>query len=724
MWGGLLMRRLVSIQSRLRLFFAVCLLLLVCVSAFGIGVILTLERLAASFDQQWLAGTQTLGEITDLVSEFRIDQDRLIAASDPHTATERGAATAKRAAEMRVYEISGRRETYAALPQAANDAQLLATFDSAWASYLKSHREWAALPPQERRATLGWMSTRLNLHYETTKRAIGALIGSNHVSATAALARGERIVVASGIVLSAAAVLAAFLVGWMIIVVRNNISRPLAGITDAMAQLAAGNRDVVVPESNRADEIGDLVKAFDVFRANTFALEEAHKLAEEAHLREQALARHDPLTGLSNRRVLAEELEKALARTSRLSTSFAILLVDLDRFKPINDIHGHSAGDLVLIEIANRLKHIVRKNDTLSRIGGDEFAIICDLESSAPGDSKDVILFAERVIDAVRAPVSISGIEVDVDASIGIAFGPTDGNDSEAILRAADIAMYRAKRAGRGTFRFYEESMDKELRARAALEADVRQALATGEIAPHYQPLFELQTGALVGFEVLARWTHFERGNIPPSDFIPVIEHLGLAAELTWSILRRACLDAKSWPGELQISVNVSPTQLRDLTFPARLLGVLHDVEFSPRRLEIEITETALMSDLDIVKTVLVSLQNLGVKVALDDFGTGYSSLYHLRELKLDKIKIDRSFVKSIRDNPESNKIVTAILGLAKSLSLPTTAEGIEDSETVTRMLALGCDIGQGYFFGKAMPAEDATAFIRKAGHLHDRKIA
>ena len=227
-----------------------------------------------------------------------------------------------------------------------------------------------------------------------------------------------------------------------------------------------------------------------------------------------------------------------------------------------------------------------------------------------------------------------------------------------------------------------------------------------------------------MGFEVLARWTHFERGNVPPSEFIPVIEHLGLAADFTWSILRRACLDAKGWPVELQLSVNVSPVQLRDLTFPARLLGVLHETEFSPRRLEIEITETALMSDLETVKAVLVSLQNLGVKIALDDFGTGYSSLYHLRELKLDKIKIDRSFVKSIRDNPESNKIVTAILGLARSLSLPTTAEGIEDSETVTQMLALGCDIGQGYYFGKAMPAEDAKAFIRKTAQGDYRKIA
>jgi diguanylate cyclase (GGDEF)-like protein len=721
--SGFLLLRL-SIQSRLRLFFALCLLLLVSVSAFGIGAILTLERLANSFDRQWLAGTQTLGEISDLVSEFRIDEDSLADATDPHTASERRATAAKYSAEMRAYEISKRRETYAALPHAADDARFLAVFDSAWQAYLKEHRDWAALPPEERRATLNWVAIRLDQNYEATKRAVGVLIGSNRARATEALARGERIVDASAIVLSTAAGLALLLVGGMIIIVRNNISRPLAAITDAMAELAAGNRDVVVPESSRTDEIGALVKAFDVFRANTFALEEAHKLAEEAHRREQALARHDPLTGLSNRRVLAEELEKGLARATRLSTSFAVLLIDLDRFKPVNDIHGHSAGDAVLVEIASRLRDVVRKNDTLARIGGDEFAVICDLESNSPADTKDVILFAERVIDAVRTPVQVAGIAVDLDASIGIAFGPTDGGDPEAILRAADIAMYRAKRAGRGTFRFYEESMDKELRARAALEADVRQALASGDIAPHYQPLFELHTGTLVGFEVLARWTHFERGSVPPNEFIPVIEHVGLAADFTWSILRRACLDAKAWAGDLQLSINVSPIQLRDLTFPARLLGILHETEFSPRRLEIEITETALMSDLETVKTVITALQNLGVKIALDDFGTGYSSLYHLRELKLDKIKIDRSFVNSIHDNPDSNKIVTAILGLARSLSLPTTAEGIEDSETVTRMQALGCDIGQGYYFGKAMPAQEAAAFAGHEIHGHARKIA
>ena len=393
----------------------------------------------------------------------------------------------------------------------------------------------------------------------------------------------------------------------------------------------------------------------------------------------------------------------------------------------MNDLHGHPAGDLVLCEVANRLTDIVRKTDTLSRIGGDEFAIVCNLEARTPQTSEEVVLFAERVLGAIRTPISIGESQVEVDASIGIAFGPSDGADAEAVLRAADIAMYRAKRVGRGIFRFYEPSMDEELRTRAGLEADLRRAVAGGEIEPYYQPLVDLSSGRTVGFEVLARWNHGEKGSIPPSVFIPVIEHLGLVGEFTWGLLRRACLDASDWPTNLQLSVNVSPTQLTNPTFPARLLSVLYGTGFSPKRLEIEITETALLTDLEKVKGILVSVQNLGVKVALDDFGTGYSSLNHLRELKLDKIKIDRSFIQSIRENPESRKIVNGILGMAKSLNLPTTAEGIEDADLRVRMTALGCEIGQGYFFSQAMPAAAVPAWLREqadAGEAEPRKIA
>lgn len=720
------MRRLTSIRSRLQFSFVLCLLVLLGISTFGIVAIARLERVVQTFDRQWLAGTQTLGEIADLVSQFRIDQGNVASASDPQSASTRKVSGAKRAAELRAYEISKRRESYISLPQAVDDKRLVEAFDNAWDVYLSGYRSWAAQSDEDRLKTLALVDSAWDANYKVTQSAIDALIGSNRKRATAAAQQGEFIVEASVAVLSAAAALGLILVGWVFFVVRNNISRPLSAMTQALAGLAAGNRDVVVPESGRSDEIGELAKAFEVFRANTFALEKAHRAAEEAQQQAQALARHDPLTGLTNRRVLADDLAKALARADRFKSSFAVLLIDLDRFKPVNDIYGHPAGDLVLCEIANRLKDIVRKNDTLSRIGGDEFAIVCNLEAQTPGQSEEIVLFAERVLKAIRTPIPLGETEVEVDASIGVAFGPSDGVDAEAVLRAADIAMYRAKRAGRGIFRFYEPSMDEELRARASLEGDVRRAVAAGEIEPYYQPLVDLSSGRPVGFEVLARWNHREKGSIPPSAFIPIIEHLGLVGEFTWALLRRACLDAKSWPSDLQLSVNVSPTQLTNPTFPARLLSVLYDTGFSPHRLELEITETALLSDLDKVKSILASVQSLGVKVSLDDFGTGYSSLFHLRELKLDKIKIDRSFIQSIRESSESRKIVNGILGMAKSLNLPTTAEGIEDQDLRTRMTALGCEIGQGYFFAKAMPADAVPGWLGEAAVAPspERKIA
>jgi diguanylate cyclase (GGDEF)-like protein len=704
-----------------------CLFVLLGISSFGIVAIVRLENVVETFDRQWLVGTQTLGEIADLVSQFRIDQANVASATNPQTASPRKVSGAKLAAERRAYEISKRWESYLALPQATEDAALLEAFDDAWNIYLNGHRAWAAQPDDARRKTFGLVDSAWDANYKITQHAIDALIGSNRRRASEASKHGEFIVEATAAVLSAAAVLGLVIVGWVFLVVRNNVTRPLGAITRALADLAAGNRDVVVPESGRADEIGELAKAFEVFRANTFALEQAHRAAEEAQQQAQALARHDPLTGLSNRRVLADDLQKALARADRSSSSFAVLIIDLDRFKPINDIHGHPAGDLVLCEIAARLKEVVRKTDTLSRIGGDEFAIVCNLEESKPGRTEEIMPFADRVLKTIRAPIAIGEIQVEVDASIGVAFGPSDGADAEAVLRAADIAMYRAKRAGRGIFRFYEPSMDEELRARAALEGDVRRAVAAGEIEPFYQPLVDLKTSRTVGFEVLARWNHREKGEIEPDVFIPIIEYLGLVGEFTWRMLRRACLDASNWPSDLQLSVNVSPTQLTNPSFPARLLSVLYDTGFSPKRLEIEITETALLSDLDKVKSILEAVQSVGVKVSLDDFGTGYSSLFHLRELKLDKIKIDRSFIQSIRDSAESRKIVNGILGMAKSLNLPTTAEGIEDVDLRSRMTALGCEVGQGYFFARAMPAGAVPAWLEKARKPErspERKIA
>jgi diguanylate cyclase (GGDEF)-like protein/PAS domain S-box-containing protein len=422
-------------------------------------------------------------------------------------------------------------------------------------------------------------------------------------------------------------------------------------------------------------------------------------------------AEHDALTGLANRRRFYEHLEERLAQSDRGSARCAVLLIDLDRFKPVNDAFGHTAGDAVLCEIASRLQAVVRKGDIVARLGGDEFAICTDGRGAIEQAASRL---ATRIIAAAKKPIMVGEIAIEVGASVGIAQCPADGQSAEALLHAADVAMYRGKREGRGTFRFFEHRMDAEIREQAALEADLRRAVAGGEIVPYYQPLMSLSDNRLLGFEVLARWNHPERGFIPPDQFIPLAEKLGLISELTFHLLRIAGRDAKNWPPSLTLSLNISPVQLNDSMLPLQLLAVVNEVGFPPGRLEIEITENALVSDLESAKAILTSFQNLGMKVALDDFGTGYSSLHHLRELRFDKIKIDRSFVQSMRSNPESMKIVNAILGLAKSLDLPTTAEGIESADVLEDVVEGGAEFGQGYYFGRAVPATDVAALIER----------
>jgi diguanylate cyclase (GGDEF)-like protein len=403
-----------------------------------------------------------------------------------------------------------------------------------------------------------------------------------------------------------------------------------------------------------------------------------------------------------------------MTRADNAGLSGSVLLIDLDRFKPVNDAHGHTAGDMVLCAVATRLEHLVRRGDLVARLGGDEFAIINENRRGSPTEGAGNL--AARVIAAVQKPITVGDVTIEIGCSIGIAQIPADGITGEEVLHAADIAMYRAKRDGRDRYRFFEAKMDVEQREQTALEADLRRAVARNEIVPYYQPLMSLTEKRLLGFEILARWDHPERGFVPPDVFIPLAEKLGLISELTFNLLRASCLDAKAWPSDISLSLNISPTQLGDHVLPLQLLSILNETDFQPGRLEIEITENALVSDLESAKAILTSFQNLGMKVALDDFGTGYSSLHHLRELHFDKLKIDRSFVQSMRSNPESAKIVNAILGLAKSLGLPTTAEGIENADVLADVTGGGAEFGQGYFFGKAVPAAEVGAVIARNG--------
>ena len=503
---------------------------------------------------------------------------------------------------------------------------------------------------------------------------------------------------------------------WMWILSRG---RPMAWNPDgSVARIIGTDTDIT---DLKAEEARAAEEAAETYRRHLTALETAQQATEAAHRLAELLARHDVLTGLPNRRVFAEALDAAHARADRSASSYTILIIDLDRFKPINDIHGHHVGDDVLREIAIRLGSVIRKGDTLARLGGDEFGIILDCAGLSETPQSAAVALAERIIACAQAPIGLAGRSVEVGASVGIAVFPTDGRDSDTLMRAADMAMYRAKESGRSRYCFFEEGMEVALKDRVELEDDVRQAVARQDIKPHYQPLIKLSENRLAGFEILARWHHATKGNIEPDVFIPVVEKLGLIGEFTYSLLRRACLDARNWPSDITIALNVSPLHFTDPLLPVKFLAILSETGFSPKRLEIEVTESSLVDDLPAARTILIALQDVGIKISLDDFGTGYSSLYNLRELRFDKIKIDRSFVLSMGTNEESAKIVHSVLDLAKSLGLPTIAEGIEHAQAVKQIMASGGVYGQGFYFGKAMPAEEADRLVRGEALKADR---
>jgi diguanylate cyclase (GGDEF)-like protein/PAS domain S-box-containing protein len=496
--------------------------------------------------------------------------------------------------------------------------------------------------------------------------------------------------------------------------------KPIEWMADgSVARIIGTDTDIT---GLKLEEARASAEAAETYRQHLAALEKAHEATEAAHQLALSLARHDALTGLPNRRVFAEALSAELRHISENDAACAILSVDLDRFKPVNDIHGHAAGDTVLCEVASRLRDAVRESDTVARFGGDEFGVILGSGISASNVRGAAAHLAQRIIENLQRPMGVSEKQIEVGASVGIALCPVDGVDAEVLLRAADMAMYRAKEGGRGRFCFFEHSMETDLLDRAALEEDVRQAVANNDIRPYYQPLVKLAENSLVGFEILARWHHPSRGEVPPDTFIPVAERLGLIGQLTYSLLRRACLDARPWPHEITIALNVSPRHFLDPLLPVKFLAILSETNFPPSRLEVEVTESALVDDLPAAQAVLRALRDVGIKISLDDFGTGYSSLYHLRELRFDKIKIDRSFVTSMVTDVDRAKIVHSVLALAKSLGMPSIAEGVEHLETMKELIQGGAEYGQGFYFGKAVPADGANAIIRTAAAPTDSR--
>ncbi|WP_331308430.1 putative bifunctional diguanylate cyclase/phosphodiesterase [Methylobacterium oryzae] len=419
--------------------------------------------------------------------------------------------------------------------------------------------------------------------------------------------------------------------------------------------------------------------------------------------RADAMARLDPLTGLPNRLLLRERLAEALERLARSGECCALLLIDLDRFKPVNDTLGHPIGDALLATVADRLRSTVRATDTVARIGGDEFVIL----QAGIRDAAGTQALARRVVDLIGRTYMVEGHLLTIGASVGVALAPEDGADADRLLKNADLALYRAKLDGRGTYRFFEPEMDARMQARRKLELDMRQALARREFQLHYQPQLQLASGTLIGCEALIRWRHPDRGLVSPLDFIPLAEEIGLIVPIGEWVVRQACRDAMTWPDPMSVAVNVSPAQFKSDRLVETIISALAGSGLPARRLEVEITEGVLLQENDRTLQTLHRLRELGVRVSMDDFGTGYSSLSYLRSFPFDKIKIDRSFVKDLTSKPDGEAIIRAIAGLGKSLGMTTVAEGVETSEQMQRIRLEGCTDVQGYLISKPVPAED-----------------
>jgi diguanylate cyclase (GGDEF)-like protein len=420
------------------------------------------------------------------------------------------------------------------------------------------------------------------------------------------------------------------------------------------------------------------------------------------------LAHHDALTGLANRVQLRECIAKSLKHLGR-GKKLAVLCLDLDKFKDVNDTLGHSVGDSLLCAVSKRLRDIVRDSDLVSRTGGDEFSIV---QSGAEPPATASAALAGRVVEALSVPFDLGDHHVVIGASVGVAIAPDHGHDVDQLLKNADMALYRAKDDGRGRFHFFESEMDTKAQARRMLELDLRKAVAAAEFQVFYQPIVNLAENKISGFEALLRWNHPTRGRVQPDEFIPLAEDTGLIVTIGEWAIRQACAEAKKWPSDLRVGVNVSPVQFRSKSLVSSVMSALAASGLPANRFELEITEAVLMHNDDATLSVLHQLRSLGVRISMDDFGTGYSSLSYLRGFPFDKIKIDRSFVRDLIEKPDSIAIIRAVTGLGQSFGMTTTAEGVETQQQLDQMRAEGCTEAQGYFYGKPMPANEIAQLL------------
>jgi diguanylate cyclase len=439
---------------------------------------------------------------------------------------------------------------------------------------------------------------------------------------------------------------------------------------------------------------------------STHVVERRTRTESQAQL--QHIALHDSLTEVANRRAFIDSLKTECVRLARYGRPFALLMIDLDRFKPINDTLGHPVGDEVLRKVALRLRHAVRDGDLVARLGGDEFAVI----AFGIGDEVQAGFVAERVVEVLSRPFLVDGNLAELGGSVGVAIAPRDGTDVATLIQNADVALYTAKRGGRNRHCMFDPSLNEAIQRRRFMEADLRRACTRDDFSVVYQPIIDSTSGRYTGAEALVRWNCPVRGEVSPADFIPVAEEMGLVSRIGSFVLKQACSDAADWPVAMSISVNISPVQLLDPRLPASVSRALQETGLDPRRLELEITETALVGNDDLAMRTLTRLRDMGIQISLDDFGTGYSSLSYLHRFPITRIKIDKSFVQRLPSDLGSVSIVRAIAQLGESLNLKITAEGIENDEQLAFITDHGCDHVQGFLISKPIPAADIRTLL------------
>jgi diguanylate cyclase (GGDEF)-like protein len=507
--------------------------------------------------------------------------------------------------------------------------------------------------------------------------------------------------------LAAVTLLGLLLVAYATWKAAGRITQPLARLDEAAGRLASGEH--VQVRVRGEDELARLAASFN---------EMVGKIAEREQ-RITQLAFNDVLTGLPNRTMFQQQLDHAFRAAEGNGGLFALHCLDLDQFKVINDTLGHPAGDALLIEAGRRVQQAARGH-FVARLGGDEFVVL-----QVVGDDRNAIdRLAREILETMAQPLTIDGNEFAPSTSIGIAIAPQDGEDGGTLLRNADLALYRAKEAGRGTFAFFEESLNERAQQRRQLESDLRLALERGEFELFYQPLFDLEQNCICSFEALLRWRHPQRGLVGPVEFIPVAEDTGLIVPIGAWALREACARAACWPDNIRVAVNVSAVQFHRGALHETILRALADSGLEPNRLEVEITESIFLEGGETTLRLLHALRTLGVRIALDDFGTGYSSLSYLQSFPFDKLKIDRSFIQNLLTRNGATAIVRAITELAHALGIETTAEGVEETAQLMELRAHGCSSVQGFLFAEPMTAGDVDKLFREDGGTLIQNVA